>query len=104
MLHLFLAAVAWALPTEHIRRNSLGKILYFAGIAHATICSISNPSTPTAVKHLTGLCEQRSSENLKHGFQTTSHYLPYHSPRFLNSAGVQPKYSRNALVKLETWA
>ena len=31
-------------------------------------------------------------------------YLPYHSPRFLNSAGVQPKYSRNALVKLETWA
>ena len=41
---------------------------------------------------------------LKHGFQTTPHYLPYYSPRFLNSAGVQPKYSRNALVKLETWA
>ena len=64
------------MPTEQTRQDGLGKILYFAGKAHAT----------------------------KYIFQTTSHYLPYHSPRFLNSAGVQPKYSRNALVKLETWA
>ena len=31
MLHLFLAAVEWALPTEHIRRNSLDKIFVFRG-------------------------------------------------------------------------
>lgn len=69
------------MPTEQTRQNRLGKILYFAGKAHATKYIFT-----------------------KYIFQTTSHYLSYHSPRFLNSAGVQLKYSRNALVKLETWA